>query len=344
MKLHLKLNNNNNIYYSCAKCYSYDFFMAYIDGGRGIGKTTTFLIKAIEEVNKGGEFIYLRRYKPEIKKFINNCPIDKIVKEEVAYKGMGNSAYKIIVKDTVLGYAIPLATQVAFKSVDFSKVKLVIFDEAILKPSATLRYLANEVQDFFLEFISTVQRTRTDLKVVVLGNNVDLFSPYASFFELPIYDKIWYDKKRRLYCEHAKNSPALIEMEKKTGLYSLIEGTAYADYHYDNKVLTNEQYNIVEKPNNTSLMFRITVDKQTVNVYQFNTDGDTCLYCEWKDKYIDDNITYHLLDKGKINYLHAQTFKMKLLHYLFRHYYNNRIVYSSDKAGAIITWLIEEVK
>lgn len=342
-KITIKLNYNNDIYYSCRKPFSYDFFMAYIDGGRGIGKTTAFLIQGMLEVAKGNEFIYLRRYKPEIKKFVAKSPLVNIT-EGVTYKGFGEGGYCMYIENTVIGYAIPLSTQAAYKSVDFSKVTLIIFDEAILKPSGTLRYLKDEVPAFFLEFLSTVIRTRTNVRVAVLGNNSDLFSPYATYFDLPIYETIYYDKERRLYCEHAKNSPKLIEMEKKTGLYGLIKGTAYADYHYDNKVFMDNKYIIGEKPEDNKLMFRLTFDSQTLNVYQCYINDKSVLFCERREKLIDDNITYHILENGKINYLDANTFKMKLFKYLFKHYYNKDIIYEDDKAGAIVQWIIEEVK
>lgn len=343
-KITLKLNYDNDIYYSCRKPYSYDFFMAYIDGGRGIGKTTAFLIQGMLEAGKGNEFIYLRRYKPEIKKFVAKSPLANVC-DGVSYKGFGEGGYCMYIENTVIGYAIPLSTQAAYKSVDFSKVTLIIFDEAILKPSGTLRYLKDEVSAFFLEFLSTVIRTRTNVRVVVLGNNSDLFSPYATYFDLPIYENIYYDKERKLYCEHAKNSPKLIELEKQTGLYGLIKGTAYADYHYDNKVFTDIKYTIGQKPNDTRLMFRLTFDRQTLNIYQYYQDSISYLFCERREKYIDDNITYHILrEDGKINYLDANTFKSKLMKFIYRHYYNNTILYEDDKAGAIVTWLIEEIK
>ncbi len=342
-KINIKLDYNNDIYYSCRRPYSYDFFMAYIDGGRGIGKTTSWLIQAMLEVKKGNEFIYIRRYKPEIKKFVAKSPLANIT-DGVTYKGFGEGGYCMYIENTIIGYAIPLSTQAAYKSVDFSKVTLIIYDEAILKPSGTLRYLKDEVPAFFLEFLSTVIRTRTNVKVAVLGNNSDLFSPFATYFDLPMYETIYYDKDRKLYCEHAKNSPKLIEMEKKTGLYGLIQGTAYADYHYDNKVFTDSKFNVGEKPKENRLLFRLTFDKQTLNVYQCYIDNDSVLFAERREKYIDDSITYHILDNGKINYLDANSFKMKLLKFLFKHYYNKKIIYEDEKAGAIVQWVIEEVK
>ena len=57
MKLPLKLNSDNDIYYNCRKCYSYDYFMNIITGGRGIGKTTSWCIQALIGCKKGNEFI-----------------------------------------------------------------------------------------------------------------------------------------------------------------------------------------------------------------------------------------------------------------------------------------------
>ena len=77
MKLPLKLNNENDIYYNCTKAYSYNLFMHMIDGGRGIGKTTTFLIDGLHQVEKGFQFVYLRRYKSEVKEFVNKDSLGK---------------------------------------------------------------------------------------------------------------------------------------------------------------------------------------------------------------------------------------------------------------------------
>lgn len=342
MKLRLKLNNNNDVYYNCNKFYSYDAFMGMIDGGRGIGKTTTFEIKGIQINNKGGEWIYLRRYKPEIKKFVTKDSLSKVI-DGVVYKGDGAGGYTVLVEDQILGYCIALSTARSYKSVDFSKVELIIFDEAFVKKSSSYRYLDDEVITL-LEFISTVQRTRTNLRVVILSNNEDQFNPYANFFDLPIFETLYYDKDRKLYCEHAKNSPKLMELEKKTGLFALIKGTAYADYHYDNKVLNNEKdVNIISKPPNAKLVYRVILYKQTLNVYTYYDKEEQYMYCENKRKIINDNITYDILQNGRTNYLHVNTFKKKLLNFTYRFYFNKKASYSSERAYAMMSWLMEEM-
>ena len=342
MKLPLKLNNNNNIYYKCNKFYSYPAFFGIIDGGRGIGKTTTFLIKGIQIVNNGGEFIYLRRYKPEVKKWITKDSLSTII-DGVVYKGDGTGGYTMFVEDTTLGYAISLSTARSYKSTDFSKVELIIFDEAIVKQTSSYRYLQDEVTTF-LEFVSTVVRTRTNVRVVLLGNNEDMFSPYANFFELPIYDKIYFDKERGIYCEHAINSKGLLELEKQTGLYKLINNTAYGDYHYNNKVLGNIKLPIEKKPIDSKILFRFICNNQTLNIYTYYKDNyESWLYCERKDKVIKDNISYIILENGKTNYLYVDLYKKKLQSFVYRHYYMEHVTYSDEKSGGMLTWLIEEL-
>lgn len=334
---------NDGIHYDCSKYYSYPAFLGLIDGGRGVGKTTTFCKQGILNCDKGEQFVYMRRYKPEIKEFVKKDSLSPII-DGVKYKGDGSGGYSFVYEDVVLGYALPLSTARSNKSVDFSKVTLLIFDEGIVRQTTTYRYLPNEIIDF-LEFVSTIQRIRTNLRVVILGNNEDLFSPYHSFFEIPAFEKLYYDKERRLYCEHVPTSPKLLELERQTGLYGLIKDTAYGKYHYDNKNINEEEVPISEtKPNycRQHPMFRINVDTQTVNVYIFyDNDNNMSLYCEHKDKKIKDNITYTLMEKGKLNYLDGDLFKKRIRPFLYRFYFNKRILYNSGKAGAIIGWVIE---
>ena len=335
----LKLKDDGK-HYTANKYYSYKVFLALIDGGRGIGKTTTFLNMGLRNANnKNEEFIYLRRYKPEIKKFVNKDSLSPMV-DGVRYVGDGTGGYTAYYEDKLLGYLISLSTARSYKSVDFSRVTLIIFDEAFVRQTPSYRYLADEVIQF-LEFVSTVQRTRTNLRVVLLGNNEDMFSPYHSFFQIPMFDTIWVDKDRGIYCEHAVNSAKLLEDEKKTGLYSLIKDTAYGDYHYENKLIGEDRVNVIDKPVDCKLIFRCNIEGQTINFYTFRKDNDTCMYCEHRPKIISDNITYELINKGKINYLNVDIFKKRIKQYLYHFYFNNAIYYDNIKGGAIVGWIIE---
>ena len=342
MKPLLKLNNENNIYYNCNKCMSYNAFMNIICGGRGIGKTTTFLIKALSAaLSKHEEFIYLRRYKPEIKEFAAKDSLAPIL-DGVAYKGDGNGGYTMYYENTCLGHAMPLSVTSSYKSVNFSKVSLIIYDEAILPRGGSYHYLKNEVEMLF-EFASTVFRTRTNTRVVVLGNNADLFNPFFAYFRIPSFNDIYYDKNRGIYCELAKNSPALLELEQQTPMYKLIAGTSYGDYHYDNKVLGSIQTKVIKKPSGCKLFIRLVMNDDTLNLYTYWLDGDQHLYCERREKVIDDNITYPILENGIPNYYYVDLLKKKFKGYLFRIYFNEQMEFSDDKAGDIFKWIIESI-
>ena len=325
--LQVKIQDDGK-HYSCNKFFSYNCFWGMIDATRGIGKTTTFLRKGILNAKKGEEFIYLRRYKPEIKRFINEDSISPIV-DGVRYVGDGTGGYKVMVEDFKVGSIIALVTARSYKSVDFHNVTMIIFDEAFVHQTPSYRYLNDEVT-LLLEFIGTVQRTRTNLKVVLLGNNEDMFSPYHSYFNIPVFDKIWVDKDRGIYCEHASHGDLLMEDEKKTGLYNLIKGTAYGDYYYKNKVLGSTNNIILQdKPSNAKLSFRVNIEERTLNLYTYYTkENDIWLYCEVRHRIIKDNITYEIMHKGKMNYLDISIFKKRLKNYLYRFYFNKHITYN----------------
>lgn len=342
MKLHLKLDNNNDIYYSANKAYSYDFFLAEITGGRGIGKTTTFLIKALQNVAKDEEFIYMRRYKPELKEFVSKNTIGKVC-DAISTKGDGSGGHVFFAEDTICGYGIALSTALSYKSVDFSKVSLIIFDEATLPPGP-YHYLQNE-HELLLEFISTVMRTRTNLKVVILGNNVDMFNPHLRYYNVPSnIDTIWYDKKRRLYVEYAKNSPKLLELEEKTPLFSLTKGTSYHDYHYDNKVLGASVGTIEKPPAQSSILCRLVVDNNTVTLAHYRDKNDNLrIYALRKERIYKDDYSYILSTGGVPNNFYIGMFKQKLQKYLERFFFNNLISYSDELASNITNYVINRI-
>ena len=342
MKLHLKLGNNNDIYYSANKPYSYDLFMHEITGGRGIGKTTTFLIKALQNVEKGEEFMYMRRYKPELKQFVAKNTLGTVC-DSITAKGDGTGGFVFISEDTICGYGIALSTAMSYKSTDFSKVSLLIFDEATLPPGP-YRYLPNE-HELLLEFISTVLRTRKKLKVFILGNNVDMFNPHLRYYRVPTnIDGIYVDKKRGLYVEFAKNSPKLLEMEKETPLYKLTEGTAYHDYHYNNKVMGAPQVVPEKMPTQTSLLCRLIIDADSISIYHYrDKHGDLRLYVQHKAKVYKDDYSYNLMHDGVVNTFYLSMYNTKLRKYLERFYHENLISYSDELGANMLNWIVNQL-
>lgn len=342
MKLLLKLDNNNDIYYSANKFYSYDVFMGQVTGGRGIGKTTTFCIQGLKNVARDEQFLYMRRYKPELKQFVAKNTLGTIC-DSITAKGDGTGGFVFLSEDTLCGYGIALSTAMSYKSTDFSKVSLLIFDEATLPPGP-YRYLPNE-HELLLEFISTVLRTRKKLKVVILGNNVDMFNPHLRYYNVPTNIKdIYVDRDRGLYVEYAKNSPKLLELEKETPLYKLTKGTAYHDYHYNNKVMGAPAITPEPAPAQMSLLCRLTIDSDTISLSHYRTrQGELRLYASHKVRIYKDDYTYILSQAGQPNGFYVSMFKTKLQKYIERFYCNGLISYSDELAANMLNWIINQM-
>ena len=115
---------NKSMFYDLSKMQSYNALLNFLLGGRGIGKTYGLKKWAIKDFLKTGkQFIYLRRYKSELKdidKFFN-----AISKEfnDVEFDVKGRTFY---INKKVAGYAVPLSTALTKKSAEYPKVNKII--------------------------------------------------------------------------------------------------------------------------------------------------------------------------------------------------------------------------
>lgn len=339
MKLLLTLDND--IYYNPNKALSYGCNFILSMGGRGVGKTTGWLIKSCQRyIKKHKQFIYVRRYKDELGEFLSKDTMGGIA-EGITYTG-GSKSATFISEDNIIGYGATLSTYRKFKSSRFPDVTTVIFDEAFLLRSSTAHYSSTEVTDF-LEFFNTIQRTRTDVMAVIMGNNLDLFNPYFSYFNVPYLQggEHWVNRDRGLYVEMPKASAKLIEEIKKTPLYKLTKGTAYGNYYVDNDLLSSNTIKPIPKPTNATLFCRLIVNGLMLNMYIVNTNGNIRLYCEERNKVIDDSRSCTLMTNNNPNYLFMQQFKLKLRPMIWHYYFRDCMDYSSQKASDVMKWVID---
>lgn len=344
------LIKDDKIHYNNNRCNSFNAFINILIGGRGVGKTTNVLAPTIKNcvtknVIKNGldgleEFIYLRRYKTETMK--TKQLLNKYIKgAKLSIQGDGNACVKYKVNTINVGYSISLSCANAYKSVDFPYVKTIIYDEAILKPSGNYRYLKDEITAL-LEFVSTIFRSRTNCKIYILGNNLDVFNPYFSYFNIPTFKKEYYDVERSIYIAMVESNQNYIVKEKETPLYKLTKNTSYGNYHYNNDILVSDQATnyICDKPVDNELLFRIGVYRCTLNVYLV---GELTLYIEYKDKLISDNITYEIIDiNGNVNYYVNKLFRrLNFCKLLIKEFSNRTINYNNTKAITLIENVIE---
>ena len=328
-------------YFNANKYWSFgdDYSLFMLTGGRGIGKTTGLAAKSVLEYMKNGtEFVYVRRYITELRKA--KSLLDPII-NKVKTVGRGNGAVQWEVDKKRIGYGVALTAQQSLKSgFDFSNVNILIYDEAILPRGGSYRYLSNEVE-MFLELCSTVFRDRKGYKIFILGNNADMFNPYHAYFNIPKFETTFKNKARGIYCELAKNSPKLLKKEQETPLFKLTQGTAYADYHYNNKVLTFESGRIGEKNPNAELICRFVYNTITLNIYRQSFKE---IFVELREKVIKDNSTYIIMEDDKPNYLYITAYRKSEIKKLIDIcYFNSNCIFDGLHAVTLFDYIQEEL-
>ena len=343
MKPHLLLNNDRERYYTGSKCMSYNAFLNTLVGGRGVGKTTWALMYVGNRfIARNEQFIYMRRYKAEIKEFVNKHTWDSIWAGFITKGSGGGESYTISDRDNnTAGYLLTLSAQAKYKSVDFSKVTTLIFDEVFIEKSRTY-YIPDEVTNF-LQLLSTVQRTRTNLKVFLLSNNNSVFNPYYEYFNIPDFDYIYYNKDKSIYCERIPINPKLLETEMKTPLYKLTEGTSYGDYHYKNDVLRQQKIEVVPKPNGAFYYFSFRINRAKVVCYRVNLKNDYMIWLTCEDRRDDDN-TFTLIENDAINYFYAKRFKIKLYDFIVNSIGLKLVIFGDNKAYDVLMYMLDRLK
>ena len=242
------------MFWDITKPLSYNCLFNFIIGMRGGGKTYGSLKWCIEQYlnhkRKGIEwqFLYVRRLKTELEKLttMRGGRIFKAVQREFPtheLKAEGNILY---CDGDICGYAQPLSTATILKSDAFPNVWCIIFDEFIIDNRGSYHYLKDEVTKF-LELYETIARTRDNVKVFFLSNAVSITNPYFDYWNL--------NKPKGEIQRFGKEilvqnfvSQQLSAMKKESRFGSIIQGTDYIDYAYDNEWLIDNT-DFIEKKN-----------------------------------------------------------------------------------------------
>ena len=238
------------MYYDLTKILSYNAFLNFLIGERGVGKTySTSKFVTKQFIKKGEQFAYIRRYRTELKKAVPKF-FDAITKNnEFPDHKLYNKGETFYIDDKVAGYSMTLSTAQDLKSSNFSNVKYIIFDEFIIEEGQK-HYLANEVENF-LGLIESIARMR-DVKIFMLGNAVTIANPYFLFFDinLPYNTDIKTYKDGLILVQYMKNENyRKAKRESKFG--KLIEGTEYEKYAIDNAFRMDNK-DFIEKKSGSS--------------------------------------------------------------------------------------------
>lgn len=263
---------SKNIFYDYQKVMSYNALLNFIIGERGVGKTYGAIKYVINRFLKyGEEFIYLRRYKTELRssvpKFFDAINANNEYENKLYVKN--NLFY---CDDKICGYPISLSTSNILKSTSFAKVKTIIFDEFILDKGC-YHYLQNEVTQL-LDIIETIARLR-DIRVLFLGNAISITNPYFAYFNLslPYKSDIKTFKDGLILVNYIKNENYR-SVKKASNFGKLIEGTSYGNYAIDNEFLRDSKAFIKKKSEKAKFFFILTIDNKNYGVWCDYMEGN----------------------------------------------------------------------
>ncbi len=266
-------------YYNFDKLYSYNGTFNFLVGGRGLGKTYGAKVKAIKAgMEKGHEFIYLRRYKEELKTAKQTFFAD-IGDEFPDYDFRAESHYAqyahINTRDEkkrpwiTIGYFISLSTAQSQKSVSFPKVKTIIYDEFIIE-KGMVQYLPNEAEAL-VNFYSTVDRNKDKTKVFFLANSVSIENPYFLKYNIePKADQEWMKLyKGFIVCHFADSAEFKAGVYKtKFGQFIAESDPDYAEYAVGNSFKDNHDNLLAKKLPNAGYVYSLETKSGTFSVWR----------------------------------------------------------------------------
>lgn len=275
-------------YYSYDKILSLNAVFNLILGPRGDGKTYGAKRKVIRDaINEGKQFIYLRRYKEEVK--LSSATFFADIEHlfpEWDFKVNGTGAYMapITTKDekkrewTLIGYFIALSRAQQYKSVSFAKVQTIIFDEFVIEKGA-VHYLPNE-PTIVNNFYSTVDRYREkdgkkSVRLFMLANAVAITNPH--FIEYGI-DPNKADKNGFIkFMVPNRTTPfmvvqfidddAFVKDVQQTAFGQFIKDTDYERYAVGNEFLDNHSGLVEEKTQDAYYIYTLETSSGTFSIW-----------------------------------------------------------------------------
>lgn len=252
-------------WYDINKTLTYNCLFNFIIGNRGCGKTYGAKKRAIKLfLDKGHQFIYLRRYKEELDETAESYFNDIILNEEfpdtiIDYR---NGCY--FVNDQLAGYAMALTKAKDYKSISYPLVYFIIYDEFLIEDNGYARYLKNEVTQF-LNFYMSIDRYRGCI-VFFLANSVSMINPYTMYFDLQVPYGSNIARKNDVLLQLVQDEE-FIKQRKETRFGKLIAGTEFEQYAIENKFVQDNKTFIMKKTENSQYYFTFIYKGETFGIW-----------------------------------------------------------------------------
>lgn len=282
---------DTSIFWDIDRTMTHNALINIIVGNRGGGKSYGAKTRGVKNfINKGEQFGYIRRYRDDLKK-----PLEQFYKDiaqefpDHECKVEGDKVYirlktendkqKWTEKD-IAGYGFSLSTANNKKSMSYPNVTMLIFDEFLLE-EGNQRYLPNEVEKL-LNLYETVARPGSNhprVTLWLLGNAISVTNPYFLYFNLKMpstKDKnnkwIWKHPDKPILVEDVRNE-GFIDVKKKTEFGRLVHGTNYADFSIENKFLLDDDTFIEKKSQKAKHAFNFAYKGKEFGVWFDFSEG-----------------------------------------------------------------------
>lgn len=241
------------MWYDIGKTLTYNCLFNFVIGNRGCGKTYSAKKRAIKLfLEKGHQFVYLRRYKEELDETAESYFNDIILNGEFPEAVIEYRSGQYFVNDQLAGYAMALTKAKDYKSISYPLVYFIIFDEFLIEDNGYARYLKNEVKQF-LNFYMSIDRYR-GATVFFLANSVSMINPYTLYWNLTLPYGSNIVRKGDVLLQLVQDEEFIRE-RKQTRFGKLVAGTDFEQYAIENKFIMDSKTFIMKKTEKSQYYF-----------------------------------------------------------------------------------------
>lgn len=250
------------LFYNPNNMLSYNRILNFVIGARGYGKTygiKCYLVKRF--INHGKQFLWLRRYKDELKslpRWFNDIK-GEFPDHEFEVKGK-----QFFIDGKLAGFAHNLSAWQSLKSDAYPDVETIAYDEA-LREKDNSSYIPGEAQAL-LSVMDTVFRHRPNVRCICMSNAVTIVNPYFLYFNIvPNINKRFnaYDQ----VLVEIPDSKEFANERRKTRFGQLIDGTKYGDMSLDNDFVNDSSVFIERRTGNSKFVFAVKYKGMTMGVW-----------------------------------------------------------------------------
>lgn len=330
-------------YYNFDKLYSYNAVFNFVMGARGLGKTYGAKKKAIQAaLERGEQFILLRRYKPELAArhtfFDDLVAKDEFPEWDFRINGDRAEASGVEFRDEkkrqwiTLGFFVALVVAQNKKGTPYPNVRTIIFDEFIIEKGA-VHYLPDE-PTVMQNFYNTVDRYQDKTRVLFLANAVSISNPYFIRYNInehitPGTDYEWIRLAEGfVVCHFAKSSDyAASVRQTRFGRFAQQYTPEYDNYAVGNTFADNNDSLLQFKDEQARYIYTLHLKSGDVSIWHNGFSGNFYAQQRLPKRQKHFTIDPELMREGRRLLVKSD----KLLQYLRTAFRNGNLTFDSPQ-------------